>query len=164
MAADDPVEVVDDDDRVVAVVTRAEMRRANLKHRCVFVVVRAGDGRVLVHQRAADKDVWPGRWDLAVGGVVAAGESYEAAAARELAEELGVDAPLVPLGSGAYRDDDVDVLARVYAVVHDGPFRFADGEVVWAGFVPLAELAARVAADPATWVPDSVEIVLPRLA
>ncbi len=157
MAADDPVEVVDDDDRVIAVVTRAEMRRSRLKHRCVFVAVRSTDGRVLVHRRADDKDLWPGRWDLAVGGVVAAGESYDDAAARELAEELGVRAVLRPLGAGAYRDADVDLLARVYTAVHDG-------EVVWAGFVPVAEVAARVAADPASWVPDSVQIVLPRLA
>ena len=33
------------------------------------------DGRLLVHRRSDDKDLWPGRWDLAVGGVVAAGES-----------------------------------------------------------------------------------------
>ncbi len=164
MAADDPVEVVDDDDRVIAVVTRAEMRRSRLKHRCVFVAVRSTDGRVLVHRRADDKDLWPGRWDLVVGGVVAAGESYDDAAARELAEELGVRAVLRPLGAGAYRDADVDLLARVYTAVHDGPFTFADGEVVWAGFVPVAEVAARVAADPASWVPDSVQIVLPRLA
>ena len=50
----------------------------------------ARDGRLLVHRRADDKDVWPGRWDLAVGGVVAAGEDYDTAAVREVAEEIGV--------------------------------------------------------------------------
>ena len=30
-------------------------------------------------------------WDICVGGIVASGETYEAAAGREFAEELGVD-------------------------------------------------------------------------
>ena len=32
----------------------------------------------------------PGYWDVAAGGMVAAGETYEQSAARELEEELGV--------------------------------------------------------------------------
>ena len=51
------VDIVDDDDRVVATVTRAEMRAGRLRHRCVFLVVRRSDGRVLVHQRSSAKDI-----------------------------------------------------------------------------------------------------------
>ncbi len=86
------VDVVDDDDRVTATVTRAQMRAENLQHRSVGIAVLGTDGRLLVHRRADDKDVWPGRWDLAAGGVVAAGEEYAAAAVRELREEVGIDA------------------------------------------------------------------------
>jgi isopentenyldiphosphate isomerase len=51
-AAQEPVEVVDEDDRVLGVVPRARMRRENLRHRAVFVAVYATDGRLLVHRRA----------------------------------------------------------------------------------------------------------------
>ena len=89
-----------------------------------------------MHRRSDAKDLWPGRWDLAVGGVVTAGERYDDAAARELAEEVGVTGvPLVPLGAGRYDDDDVHLVARLYEAVSDGPFTFADGEVVEACFV-----------------------------
>ncbi len=135
------VDVVDDDDRVVATVTRAEMRARRLQHRAVAVAVFGSDGRLLVHRRADTKDVWPGQWDLAAGGVVAAGEGYDDAARRELAEELGVDVPLdrfEPLGSGRFRDDSVALLGRGYRVVHDGPFTFTDGEIAEVRWVTWA--------------------------
>src|SRR5206468_3881211 len=93
------------------------------------------DGRrLLVHQRAAWKDVWPSRWDVAFGGVLDAGESFADAARRELGEEAGLaDLPedaFVHLGEGRYADDEVREVAAVYRVSSDGPFTFPDGEVV----------------------------------
>jgi 8-oxo-dGTP pyrophosphatase MutT (NUDIX family) len=160
-AAEEPVEEVDAGGRVLRVVTRAEMRAARLRHRCTYVAVVDGPGRLVVHQRAAWKDVWPGRWDLAFGGVVAPGEDWEAAARRELREEAGIDAPVTEIGSGTYDDDAVSVLGRVYRVHHDGPVRFTDGEVVAVDRVPIADLAAWVAERPVC--PDSVALVLPLL-
>lgn len=156
--------MVDDDDRVIDTVPRAEMRRRNLQHRSVGIAVLGTDGRLLVHRRADDKDVWPGRWDLAVGGVVSAGEDYATAAVREVGEELGIhDAvELRLLGSGRYADDDVTALVHCYVIVHDGPFHFDDGEVVevrWVDRASLNELMSQ-----ATFVPDSIAMLLPLLA
>jgi len=51
-------------------------------------VIRAVDGRVLIAKRPLDKHQG-GLWEFH-GGKVEAGESVEAALARELAEELGI--------------------------------------------------------------------------
>jgi 8-oxo-dGTP diphosphatase len=59
------------------------------------------DGRVLLGRRSPSKPESPGAWDL-FGGHVEAGESAEAALARELMEELGI-APLVYSIVGTYR-------------------------------------------------------------
>ena len=151
------VDIVDDDDRVVATVTRAEMRAGRLRHRGVFLVVRRSDGRVLVHQRSPTKDIWPSVWDVAVGGVVTAGEEWEAAAARELAEEVGIEgAPLTLARVGRYADADVDEMARVYTVTWDGPVRFADGEVVAAEWLTPAEVDERMGRLP--FCPDSLAL------
>ena len=156
------MDVVDEADRVVRVVNRAEMRRNRLRHRCTFVVVRSGRGEVLVHRRAATKDLWPDRWDLACGGVVSAGEDWEPAARRELAEELGVTGvELVELAAGSYADDDVDEVARAWQVTHDGPFEFTDDEVVEARFVDVATLRRLVEEQP--FVPDSLTLLGPIL-
>jgi isopentenyldiphosphate isomerase len=151
------VDIVDEDDRVVTTVTRAEMRAGRLRHRCVFLVVRRPDGRVLVHQRSPTKDIWPSAWDVAVGGVVTAGEEWDAAATRELAEEVGIgDAPVILAGAGRYADAEVDELARVYTVTWDGPIRFVDGEVVAAEWLTPAELDERRARLP--FCPDSLAL------
>jgi isopentenyldiphosphate isomerase len=151
------VDVVDEEGRVVATVARAEMRAGRLRHRCVFVVVRRSDGRVLVHQRSATKDLWPSAWDLAVGGVVTAGEDWDAAASRELAEEVGIEGVTLHfVRDGRYVDPDVDEVARVYAVTWDGPVRFVDGEVVAAEWLSPADLAERIGRD--AFCPDSVAL------
>ena len=153
------VDVVDDDDRVVATVTRARVRAERLQHRTVFIVVRRTDGRLLVHQRSAAKDIWPSAWDIAVGGVVAAGEAWDVAAARELAEEVGIDGvPLTLVRTGRYADADVAELARVYTVTWDGSITFADGEVVAAEWLTPAEVAARLADASYAFCPDSVTL------
>ena len=156
------VDVVDLDDGVLATVARTRLRAENLRHRAVFVLVRSSRGEVLVHRRSDTKDLWPGLWDLAVGGVVTAGEGYDDAAVREIAEELGVTGVVLErLGGGRYEDDDVRLLGVVYRIEHDGPFTFADGEVVEAAFVGLADLEERLRQD--RFVPDSVALVLPWL-
>ena len=114
-----------------------------------------GAGQVLIHRRPEDKDVWPGRWDLAAGGVVAAGSRSTTPRRRELAEELGISGvEFVHLGDGDFADESVDSVVRMYYVAWDGPVNFADGEVVEAHWVSGDDLRARLARDP--FVPDSV--------
>jgi 8-oxo-dGTP pyrophosphatase MutT (NUDIX family) len=141
---DELVEVVDAVGRVERVVRRAAMRADRLRHRCVYVVVRRPeDGAVLAHQRAAWKDVWPSRWDLAFGGVCGVGEVWVDAAVREVAEEAGIEvdpAALEPVGGGAYEDEDVAVVGKAFVVRHGGPFTFADGEVQALEWVAAADL------------------------
>jgi 8-oxo-dGTP pyrophosphatase MutT (NUDIX family) len=158
------VDVLDDDGRVVRAAPRHEVRAGNLLHPSVFIAVLTSEDEVVVHQRAAWKDVWPSRWDICFGGVLAAGEPWHDAAVRELAEEAGVVvAPeaLEDLGEGRFEDDLVRELSRVYLVRSDGPFSFDDGEVVAADRVPLSEIetwaSARELCD------DSRVLVLPRL-
>ena len=158
------VEVVDAQARVLEIVTRARMRAERLMHRAVYVLVRDGAGRVLVHRRSEDKDLWPGRWDVAIGGVMAVGESWIEGALRELAEEVGVEVDPVDLddlGGGVYEDADVAVVGHCFAVRHEGPFAFADGEVTEAVFVDAVELAGRRVRDP--FLPDSWALLAPWL-
>ena len=155
--ADELVEHVDEDGNVIAVVTRHQMRAERLRHRCVYLLV-VHDGHLLVHRRAADKDIWPGRWDVAAGGVAGAGEPWDAAARRELAEELGIAAEPFAVGEGIWQGEEAAVVGRVYVVEHPGPFRFDDGEVVEARFVGRTELDDLLAAEPVC--PDSVALAL----
>lgn len=157
-AAAQAVEEVDGEGRVLRVVSRAEMRAGRLRHRCTYVLVVDLDERLVVHQRAPWKDVWPSRWDVAFGGVVGVGEDWGAAAQRELLEEAGVEAGLQALGGGTYDDGDVSVLGRVYLARHDGPFSFPDGEVVASDRIPLDEVAGWIAGHEVC--PDSLALAV----
>lgn len=155
---DELVEWVDADGRVIEVVTRRRMRAENLRHRSVGILVLASDGRLLVHRRADTKDLRPGWWDVMAGGVVAAGEDVASAAARELAEELGIEAVLLePMGMHRWDDVDSMEICHLYRVVHDGPYSFADGEVAEARLVTPDELAALT--ERAPFLPGSLAML-----
>lgn len=144
-AADEQVEIVDLDGTVVTVVDRARMRAERLRHRvAMIVVVHPERPQLLVHRRAEWKDLWPGRWDVAFGGIPGVGEPWEEAAVRELAEESGLQlepARLTSLGTAvAYDDDDVAELTQAWYVRTAGPFRFADGEVIDSDWVEIDRL------------------------
>jgi len=129
------IEVVDADDVVVGVVDRARVRAELLRHRTAFVVVRSTHGEILAHRRAETKSSAPGQWDLGFGGAVGVGESYAAAAARELAEEAGITTPLHLVSDYHYDGADSVEIGRLYETVSDGPFVHPASEVAEARFV-----------------------------
>ncbi len=156
---DELVDIVDENDEVLRVVPRREMRAKRLRHRGVFIAVIDSLSQLLIHKRADDKDIWPGRWDLCAGGVVAHRETYRVAAIRELQEELGLESEIELLGSGSHSDRDVDVVGSVYLTINDGPCTFNDGEVVATEWVS-AEILQKLLITR-QWCPDSVRIALP---
>jgi isopentenyldiphosphate isomerase len=161
--SDELVDEVDEQDRVIRVVSRRMMRAERLRHRAVFVAVMDGSGRLLVHRRAPTKDLWPGWCDIAVGGVVGSGETYEHAARRELAEEVGVtDCSLEPIDGGvsqSYEDSEVRLIGRCFRVIHPGPFVFADGEVEDAWWVGVDEIDGWFEREQ--FLPDSLSLLWP---
>ncbi|MGV9879622.1 NUDIX domain-containing protein [Streptomyces sp. NPDC003006] len=84
------MERVDDQDRVLGVASRRQAVREGWLHRVAVTVCRDEDGRIIVTRRSEQLSRFPGLYEVVVGGAVGVGESYEQAAARELAEELGV--------------------------------------------------------------------------
>lgn len=91
----DPAEVfdvVDAADRVVGRETRATVHALGLRHRAVHILVEDPQGRIYLQMRSGTKDTFPNCWDSSCSGHLDAGESYKAAAVRELWEELALSA------------------------------------------------------------------------
>jgi 8-oxo-dGTP pyrophosphatase MutT (NUDIX family) len=142
--------------RVVGTAPRAQMRAENLPHGATAVIVRKPTGEVFVHRRADTKDIWPGWHDCAAGGVLQAGEDPGEAAARELAEELGIEgAVLVPLAQRWYLGADTTYFAYAFVTTWDGPVRFADGEVAEGWWEDPSMLYDRLTDASWPFVPDT---------
>lgn len=157
LPADELLDIVDERDEVVGRAPRGEAYARGLRHRCVFVLARDGAGRIFVHRRTATKLVFPSRYDMFVGGVVGAGESYDTAALREAEEELGVSGlpSPTPLFRFLYRTPEHSWWSAVYEVRCDLPVEPQAEEVAWHAFLTDEELTALL--PEWDWVPDGLE-------
>jgi isopentenyl-diphosphate delta-isomerase type 1 len=90
VAAYPPVVVVDEKDNVVGSAMLAEVWQKGLYHRISSVFIEDEQGRMLLQRRSPGVKLYPNCWDQAAGGHVDEGFTYEATAANELAEELGL--------------------------------------------------------------------------
>ena len=144
----DPSEIfelfADDEYRVVGRATRGQCHgNPALIHAVARVHVWDRQGRLLLQLRSAAKDVEPGKWDTSVGGHLLPGEEPEAAARREMREELGV-APgkLEFLHRFLMRTPVETEWVTTYSTIHDGPFAPDPGEIDALRFWTRAEIAA----------------------
>ncbi|WP_415948816.1 NUDIX hydrolase [Streptomyces sp. KLOTTS4A1] len=155
--ADEIIDIVDAEDRVIGRSPRTEATRARLRHRCVFVQARDAEGRIFVHRRTPTKAVFPSFYDTFVGGVVGAGESYDEAALREAEEELGVSGlpQPTPLFKFLYEGDGWSWWSTVYEVRCDLPVSPQESEIDWHGFVTEEELEPLLGTWE--WTPDGVD-------
>ncbi|WP_416969115.1 NUDIX domain-containing protein [Streptomyces sp. 4F14] len=156
-AADEILDIVDEQDRVIGQLPRGEVYAGGLRHRCVFVQARDAEGRLFVHRRTPTKLVFPSLYDMFVGGVVGAGEAYDEAALREAEEELGVSGLPRPEFVFKFLYDDGggrSWWSAVYEVVCELPVLPQVEEVEWYGFLSEDEVEARL--GQWEWVPDGL--------
>jgi isopentenyl-diphosphate delta-isomerase len=150
------VDVIDDEGRTIATVPRREIRARRLQHRCTYILVFNRQGNLFIHLRTPTKDVYPSHWDVAVGGVLAAGESFAGGARREIREELGIEAEPEVLFPVRYTDPGNIAQGMAYRVIHDGPFCLQPEEIVRGEFVPPQTVTARAAGEP--FCPDGLMV------
>lgn len=155
---DEIVSIVDRDDNVVDEVPRHVMRAQSLRHRVTYIFVFDSSGRLFVQKRTPTKDLYPGYFDLAAGGVVCAGESYEESAIREAREELGIaGSPLQRLFKFYFEDEDGNKSwGMVFSCTHDGPFVLQAEEVESGEFVELDDVLSG-GIEPVT--PDTLAVL-----
>ncbi|HJY80428.1 MAG TPA: NUDIX hydrolase YfcD [Candidatus Binatia bacterium] len=157
-AADEIVAIVDEHNKVVGAVPRREMRTKNLPHRSTYILVFNTQGELYVQKRTMTKDVFPGYYDPAAGGVVLAGESYEQGAVRELAEEMGIhDVPLIWLFDFYFADERTRVWGGAFSCIYDGEVILQAEEVEDVALMTIAEILRRAETEPFT--PDGLYVL-----
>ncbi len=152
-------DVVDANDEVTGTATRSDVHTQKLTHRAVHVFVFNKRGDLLLQKRSPLKDMCPGLWDSSVSGHLDSGEFYEAAAVRELEEEMGILVPEPPeeiarIAPGAETGWEH---VRLYRIRHDGNLRFPSAEIDSVMWFPLPEIAAWIAGRPTDFAPGFLE-------
>ncbi len=143
------LDIFDEDMRPAGRATRTEAHARGLIHQVVHLWIATcfrGEPALIFQQRAADKQDFPGYYDIAVGGHVDAGETPKEAVLRECREEIGLHLRADELRyCGAFRDDiriagmDDREMAHVYFYRHPAPEFVLGPEVERMVWVPLEE-------------------------
>jgi isopentenyldiphosphate isomerase len=131
---DEIVLIVDKDNNKTGSAPRHEMRAKGLPHRACYILVFTSRGELFVQKRTMSKDIYPGYYDVAAGGVVLAGESYDESAKREL-----------------------EVWGRVYSCMHDGELNLQAEEVESGFFADPEDVLALSNKEPFT--PDGIYVL-----
>jgi len=151
------VAIVNEANEVIGALPRAEMRKRRLPHRAVYILVFNQRHELFVQKRTDTKDIYPGYYDIAAGGVVLSGESWKQAAQRELWEEMGIQARLTPLFEFHHATSENDVWGMAYMCLHEGPFVLQQEEVAGGEFMPIKDILALAQRHPFT--PDGMELL-----
>lgn len=115
----------------------------SLVHLTVHLHVVDGRGGLYLQKRSMLKDLYPGRWDTAVGGHAGAGEEPRSALLREAREELGIDASAAePLYEYLHSNAHESEYVHTFGIVLPGPFRLHPDEIAGGRFHSRAEIEA----------------------
>jgi 16S rRNA (adenine1518-N6/adenine1519-N6)-dimethyltransferase len=149
-----PIAIVNDDDEIIGSATKPEAWEQGLLHRVVRIMIHNKAGQILLQHRTPTKDIFPDCWDNSVAGHVDAGEDYDAAAIREVEEELGIRGlSLEPIGY--YRSDETwkghrfNRFTKCYvATMETLPKKLEAGKVDEVRWFSLDEVRQMVAGKP----------------
>jgi 16S rRNA (adenine1518-N6/adenine1519-N6)-dimethyltransferase len=146
--AEEIFDVCDENDCVIGTAPRSRVHAEWLLHRAVHVFVFNSKGQLLLQRRSAAKDEAPLKLTSSASGHLAAGESYESAAIREMQEEIGLTGPLeflVKIPASQETANEHTVLYRLFSDVPPTP---DPAEILRMEVVSLPEAQRMLAQDP----------------
>jgi len=143
------LDVVDENDNIIAVKTRGEIHAECLMHRAVHILVFNSAGELFLQKRSLSKDEQPGKWDSSAAGHVDSGESYDDCARREIEEELGIKVgrPLESLFKLQASELTGYEHCMVYRYQHDGPMVLHPEEIDDGNWISESAMDQRVASE-----------------
>ncbi|MCF6311595.1 MAG: 16S rRNA (adenine(1518)-N(6)/adenine(1519)-N(6))-dimethyltransferase RsmA [Verrucomicrobiales bacterium] len=157
-------DVVDEQDQVLRQATRAEVHSEGWRHRAVHIFVLDKKGNLYLQKRSALKDRHAGQWDSSAAGHLDAGETYEAAAQRELYEELMVKARSVDGGEALQEIARIEAceqtgweFVRLYSCEVSGKIRTHGREIECGAYFPMELVRQWVDKRPQDFAPGFIE-------
>ena len=150
--------LVDDHDNQIGTDTRENCHAGEGRRHRAYTVFLFYDGRMLLQQRSAKKQLWPGAWDVSYTSHVYPGETYQQAAARKAAQELNAKvSDLADVHSFVYYapqgDSAENEFCRVLVGDFDGKVAPNREEVTALRWATLDEVEADLRSHPDSYTP-----------
>lgn len=142
------LDIVDEHDNVVGQAERQAVYEKNLRHRIVHIFLFNSRGEMALQLRSKECSFCPGHWATAACGHVRTGESYEAAAKRELHEEIGVELPITFFVKDLYASKERPQLQKFlssWKAQYDGMFTVNANDVERVEFFPMQTIQKMIA-------------------
>ncbi|MCP2730920.1 NUDIX hydrolase [Limnofasciculus baicalensis] len=146
---DELLDIVDEQDNVIG-----QKRRSSVYRECLynFRVVNAfvvnSKGQLWIPRRTYHKITFPGCLDFSMGGHVESGETYEAAFAREIKEELGWDLDQIEyimLGYLTPLNHQISAFMKVYEIKSEESPNYNNNDFLEYFWLTPQELLTRIA-------------------
>lgn len=151
------MDIINEQDEVIGKTSKENIRKDNILHRGVTIILLNSKGEILIHKRTANKDIYPSTWDVLCGGGVQSGETYDQAAERETREEVGIQNPRLKfLFKFRYKSETDNYWTQFYSCVYDGKLEFQKEEIEKGYFVTPDNLEKML--KEKEFCHDSVEI------
>lgn len=139
---DEILTVVDEDDNEIGKAPYSEIVSKKLITRSSNIFILNSQGKLFVHKRSSSLNLYPGMWDVKVGGSLSYPEGYEEAAVRELREETGINLTadkLEFLFRAKFRSNVHKTNRKVYRIIYDGKIIIQKEEIEDSKFVTLKD-------------------------
>lgn len=150
-------DVVNERNEVIGTAPRGEVHAKGLLHRAVHIFVFNKHGELWLQQRSHLKDVHPLAWDSSAAGHLDSGEDYATAAARELKEELGIEATTECIAHIPGTERTGMEFVELHRAFHNGPMHFAPDEIRGGGFFRMEDIGAWIEARPQDFASGFIE-------
>lgn len=145
---------VNEENEVIGETTIREAKDNNWPRRVVRVFVFDENGDVLLQKRSSQVKTYSGLWD-SCGGHVDVGETCTEAGAREIHEELGINAKVKEV-DGVIRFKDLFISPCRAVVPHVSHFVLKEDEVAEVKWVQLEVFECDIKERPETYTPWTV--------
>lgn len=143
--AEEYLDIVSEDGRILGSASRREVHSRKLLHRVVHLLVFDEYGSLLLQKRAPSKQIAPCKWDTSVGGHVESGEDILQALRREMQEELSLeDCPVSFLYSYIHRDPEEYELVFSFSCSYGGTLIADPREIEEVRFWHLSEIKCNI--------------------
>ena len=137
------LDIVNEKDEVIGQAEHDDIYIKSFTRRIVHVLIFNKKGEIALQFRSKKKKYYPQHWITTAGGHVQTGESYNAAALREMEEEVGIIGKLKFSYKEYYREPhrkNQYMFLSTYSLEHDGPFQINKDEVERLEFFSLAQI------------------------